>query len=118
MKSKDKVKARKKRHFRIRKKVRGTAECPRLCVFRSLKHFSAQLIDDDRGMTLVELTTLSKDFAEKGGNVAAARKLGTMLAEKAKKNKIEKVIFDRSGYKYHGRVKAMAEGAREAGLKF
>ncbi|HOJ35048.1 MAG: 50S ribosomal protein L18 [Clostridiales bacterium] len=114
----DSNKARIKRHKRVRAKVKGTPECPRLNVFRSLKHIYAQLIDDVNGVTLVSASTVEKGFEGYGGNVEAARKVGKLIAERAAEKNIEKVVFDRSGYIYHGRVKSLAEGAREGGLKF
>lgn len=112
---------RKKRHLRIRKKVFGTAERPRLNVFRSLKHIYAQIIDDERGVTLVSASTLSPELRgelKTGGNVEAAAAVGRLVAQKALERGIKKVVFDRGGYLYHGRVKALAEAAREAGLEF
>ncbi len=110
-----------KRHMRIRKKISGTSEQPRLCVSRSLKNIFAQLIDDSAGRTLVSASTLCKEVKEsirgKTG-VEASKAVGVLLAEKAKAKGIETVRFDRGGYLYHGRVKALAEGAREGGLKF
>lgn len=107
-------------HGRIRNKVSGTPERPRLCVFRSLKHTYGQLVDDVNGRVLASASSLSVDDKKLafGGNVEAARKIGTMLAEKALSQGIDRVIFDRSGYIFQGRVKALAEAAREAGLKF
>ena len=109
-------KARLKRHLRIRKKINGTAEMPRLSVFRSLKNMYAQLIDDENGVTIVSASSL-KDSSY-GGNVEAAREIGKKLAEAALEKGIKKVVFDRSGYIYHGRIKELADGAREGGLKF
>ena len=114
----DSNKARLKRHRRVRYKVSGTPECPRLNVFRSSKHIYAQIIDDVNGVTLVSASTLEKSFEGATGNAEAAKKVGAVLAERAKEKGIEKVVFDRGGYVYHGRVAALAEGAREAGLKF
>ncbi|MDQ0360048.1 50S ribosomal protein L18 [Breznakia pachnodae] len=108
---------RKRRHARVRTKINGTPECPRLNVFRSNAHIHAQIIDDVNGKTLVSASSLSMKI-EKGGNVEAATKVGQEIANLAKKAKIENVVFDRGGYIYHGRVKALAEAAREAGLKF
>lgn len=106
-----------KRHKRIRNKISGTAEVPRLCVFRSNSQIFAQVINDEEGKTLVSASSLElKD--KKGGNVASAKEVGKLLAEKAKKAKIKSVVFDRGGYNYHGRVKALAESARESGLEF
>ena len=107
-----------KRHKRVRAHISGTAERPRLVVFRSAKHIYAQVIDDQVGKTLAAAATNEKDFGAYGGNVEAATKLGGMIAERALKAGIENVVFDRGGYLYHGRVKALAEGAREGGLKF
>ena len=129
-----------RRHKRVRAKIFGTSEKPRLCVFKSAKHIYAQLIDDEKGVTLasasdLELTSQSRrerktkvlrktdakhetDAKILSGKIAIALGVGKLIAEKALKNKIEKVVFDRGGYKYHGRVKALAEGAREGGLKF
>ena len=107
-----------KRHIRVRGKISGTAECPRLNVFRSNANIYAQLIDDVNGITLVAANTLEKDFEGATGNIEAAKKVGLVLAERAKAKGIEVVVFDRGGYLYHGRVAALAEGAREGGLKF
>jgi len=128
-----------RRHKRVRAKIKGTAKVPRLCVFRSAKHINAQLINDEKGMTLasasdLELkskiknqkpkTKIKKEKIEETkkpltGKIAIAYRVGKLIAKKAKEDlKIEKVVFDRAGYKYHGRVKALAEGAREGGLKF
>ncbi|HOC53615.1 MAG TPA: 50S ribosomal protein L18 [Candidatus Pacearchaeota archaeon] len=103
-----------KRHKRVRAKIKGAENSPRLCVFRSISHIYAQLINDETGKTLISI----QDSGLKGNKTEIAKKVGNLLAEKAKEKKIEKVIFDRGGYKYHGRVKALAEGAREGGLKF
>ncbi|BED92793.1 MAG: 50S ribosomal protein L18 [Candidatus Paraimprobicoccus trichonymphae] len=112
-------KARIKRHKRIRNKIFGNAERPRLNVFRSLKNIYAQIIDDDKKITLVSASSLDKKFKDIcTGNKIAAREVGKLLAEKALKKKINVVIFDRGGYLYHGRVKELADGARETGLKF
>lgn len=106
-------------HTRIRKRLPRTAERPRLNIFRSLKHIYAQVIDDIRGNTLVEANSMSKDFPMRGGgNVAAARAVGKLVAERAIAKGIKQVAFDRGGYGYHGRVKALADAAREAGLQF
>jgi len=106
-------------HGRIRKKVSGTNERPRLSVYRSLNHIGAQLIDDANGNTLVAASTVEKaQRGNAGGNIAAAREIGRIIAERAKEKGIEQVVFDRGGYIYHGRVKGLAEAAREAGLKF
>ena len=109
---------RQKRHTRVRGKVSGTSERPRLNVFRSETNIYAQVIDDTKGVTLVSASSLEKGFEGHGGNVEAAKKVGLMVAERAKAAGIEAVVFDRGGYLYHGRVKALAEGAREGGLQF
>ncbi|NBI05637.1 50S ribosomal protein L18 [Senegalia massiliensis] len=112
---------RSKRHARMRNKVQGTPERPRLNVYRSLNHIYAQIIDDVNGVTLVQASTLDKDLKDKlesTSNKEAAKEVGKLVAEKAKKENIESVVFDRGGYIYHGRVKELAEGAREAGLNF
>ncbi|MFP4499172.1 MAG: 50S ribosomal protein L18 [Vulcanimicrobiota bacterium] len=112
----------KRRHTRIRKKISGTAQMPRLVIFRSARHIYAQLINDQEGKTLVSANTLQKDLASKikdeGSKLDRAKAIGKLLAEKAKQAGIEKAVFDRGGYKYHGRVAALAEGAREGGLEF
>ena len=107
-----------KRHIRVRGKVSGTPACPRLNVFRSNANIYAQIIDDVNGVTLVSANTLEKGFEGATGNAEAAKKVGVTLAERAKAKGIEEVVFDRGGYVYHGRVAALAEGAREGGLKF
>jgi len=104
-------------HDRIRRKLAGTGERPRLNVYRSLNHIYAQVIDDQKGETLVSASTL-KSKAKTGGNIAAAREIGKAVAELAVKQGIKKVVFDRGGYLYHGRIKALADAAREAGLEF
>ena len=114
---------RKRRHYRVRAKIRGTAERPRLVVFRSLRNIEGQIVDDDAGRTVVGLSTLAgamKDFKPEGKNrrVEQAFNAGKLLAEKAKAQGVSTVVFDRGGYKYHGRVKAFAEGARKGGLEF
>ena len=129
----EKKKIRSRVHKRIRQKLRGTAERPRLAVFRSVAHIYAQVIDDGQGRTLVAASSVAKDAkparAAKGartskttktggGNVAAAKAIGKLLAERAKEKGIAKVVFDRGGYPYHGRIKALAEAARAAGLEF
>ena len=114
----DSNKNRIKRHQRIRNKISGTASCPRLNVIRSAKNIYAQLIDDEAGKTLCSASTNDKGFTEYGGNCEAAKKVGLALAEKAKEQGIVDVVFDRSGYVYHGRVAALAEGARDGGLNF
>ena len=105
-------------HKRIRRKLAGTAERPRLAVFRSVAHIYAQLIDDAAGVTLVAASSVDKGGKTNGGNVAAAKAIGKLVAERAKEKGITKVVFDRGGYLYHGRVKALADAAREAGLEF
>ena len=114
----DKNAMRMKRHVRVRGKISGTPECPRLNVFRSNTNIYAQIIDDVNGVTLVAANTLEKEFEGATGNIEAAKKVGAVLAERAKAKGIEQVVFDRGGYIFHGRVAALAEGAREAGLKF
>jgi large subunit ribosomal protein L18 len=115
-----KLEGRERRRVRIRKKVFGTAERPRLNVFRSAKHIYAQVVDDVKGATLVAASTLAKDVRGKlsGKKVEQAKAVGKALADACKAKNIEAVVFDRGGYRYHGRVKAVAEGAREGGLKF
>ena len=110
--------ARLHRHRRVRGKVSGTAQRPRLNVFRSTNHIYAQLIDDVQGVTLAAASTLDKEIAGYGGNKEAAKKVGLLIAKKAADKGITEVVFDRGGYIYHGRVKELAEGAREGGLKF
>ena len=107
-----------RRHKRVRAKISGTPERPRLCVFRSLSHIYAQVIDDISGVTLVSASSVEKGFESYGGNKEAARKVGQAVAERAKAKGIEEVVFDRGGYVYTGRVQALAEGAREGGLQF
>ena len=114
----DANKARKRRHQRVRRKISGTVDCPRLNVYRSLSNIYVQLIDDVAGVTLAQASTVEKDFAAYGGNVEAAKAGGKTLAERAKAKGIEQCVFDRGGYVYHGRVAAVADGAREGGLKF
>lgn len=113
----DKNTIRQRRHERVRAKISGTAACPRLSVYRSNAHISAQLIDDVAGVTLAASSTLQLKI-ERGGNVGAASKVGEDIAKKAVEKGITTIVFDRSGYLYHGRVKALAEAARAAGLKF
>lgn len=112
--------ARRRRKERIRKKVQGTAERPRLSIYRSVNHIYAQVINDVEGKTIIGLSTQSKEFpsSKDAGNVKGARELGKLVAKKAIEKKIGQVVFDRSGFLYHGRVKAFAEAAREEGLKF
>ena len=107
-----------RRHRRVRKKVVGSPQRPRLAVFRSSKHIVAQVIDDIAGVTLASASTHEKDFDAYGGNVEAAENVGRLAAERAKAAGVEKVVFDRGGNRYHGRVKALADAAREAGLDF
>ena len=108
-------------HMRIRQVIAGTTERPRLCVFRSLRHIHAQVINDAEGRTLASASSIDGEVRKQikgGGNVAAAKMIGKVLAERAKAAGVEKVVFDRGGYQYHGRVRALADAAREAGLKF
>jgi large subunit ribosomal protein L18 len=114
--SKDVV--RRRVHERIRDRMRGTEEKPRLAVYRSLSHIYAQVIDDRKGVTLVSASSNEKAAKTNGGNVAGAKEIGRTVAERAKAKGITKVVFDRGGYLYHGRVKALADAAREAGLEF
>jgi large subunit ribosomal protein L18 len=116
--AKHRVEARGRIRERIRRKVTGTAERPRLAVYRSLKSIYAQVIDDANGRTIVSASSLEKDAGAKGANAAAAKAVGTLIAKKAKDNGITKVVFDRGGYLYHGNIKALADAAREAGLEF
>lgn len=111
-------KARLKRHGRMRRIIVGTAARPRLNVFRSANHIYAQIIDDEKGVTLAAASSLSKDFQGYGGNTGAAREVGKLIAKAALDKGIKTVVFDRGGYIYHGRVAALAEGAREGGLEF
>ena len=116
-----KLTSRQRRKLRIRKRVNGTTERPRLSVFRSAKHIYAQVIDDDTGATMVSASTLSKDLAgglAEGNKTAAATKVGALVAEQCKAKNIDSVVFDRNGYLYHGRIRALADAARKAGLKF
>ena len=108
---------RKRVHSRIRQRMEGTAERPRLNIYRSLNHIYAQVIDDAKGETLLSASTLAAK-AKTGGNVAAAKEVGKLVAERALEKGIKKVVFDRGGYLYHGRIKALADAAREAGLEF
>ena len=107
-----------RRHARVRTKVSGTAERPRLCVYRSNSNIYAQIIDDVAGNTLVSASTLDKEVKIKKSNIEAAKEVGTLIAARATKANIKNVVFDRGGYIYHGKVKALAEAAREAGLEF
>lgn len=116
-----KLSSRERRKFRIRSKVNGTAERPRLSIYRSANHIYAQVVNDETGMTLATAGTLSPDLRDslkEGAKVDSAKKVGALLAKICLEKKIEKIVFDRNGYLYHGRVKALAEAAREAGLKF
>ena len=115
---KDSNVARVRRHMRVRGKISGTAECPRLNVFRSNKHITAQIIDDVNGVTLVAAASNEKGFAASGSNKEGAREVGKLIAARAAEKGISQVVFDRGGYIFHGRVKELAEGAREGGLKF
>ena len=113
----DKQFKRQRRHKRVRSKIKGTSKVPRLCVFRSSKHIYGQLIDDEKGKTL--LTVKDTEIKKKlKGKIELAKEVGKLLAQKAVDKKYKKVIFDRAGYKYHGRIRALADGAREGGLKF
>jgi len=116
----DKNKARLKRHLRVRKKIKGTTERPRLSVFRSAKHIYVQLIDDVQGVTLATASTQDKELKSigNGGNVEAAKQVGQLVADRAKAKGVTRVVFDRGGYLYHGRIQALADAAREAGLEF
>ena len=114
----DKAAKRVARQKRVRAKVTGTEARPRLCVFRSLNNIYAQLIDDTKGVTIASASTLDKEVKTKASNIEAAKEVGTLIAKRAAEKKIETVVFDRNGYLYHGKVKALAEAAREAGLKF
>lgn len=117
----NKKELRKIRHKRIRGKIRGTKERPRLCVFRSNRYLTGQIIDDEKNVTLIGMSTNCKEFKKQKNKITKTEEaalLGEALAKKALKNGIKKIVFDRSGYKYHGRVKALAEGARKAGLEF
>ena len=119
--AKERQEARKKRQVRVRRKVRGSTERPRLCVYRSAKHIYAQIIEDSTGTTLVAMSTVSKDVGgdvKFGGNVEAAKLIGRKIAERALAKNITQVVFDRNGFLYHGRIKALADAAREAGLSF
>jgi large subunit ribosomal protein L18 len=114
----DKNEVRLRVHRRIRRRVAGTAERPRLAVYRSIAHIYAQVIDDRSGRTLVSASSNDKGASANGGNVAGAREIGRLIAERAKEKGLTKVVFDRGGYLYHGRIKALADAAREAGLEF
>ena len=114
----DRKATRERRHLRVRTKISGTAECPRLCVYRSNTNLYAQIIDDVAGNTIVSCSTLDKDVKTKHANKEAAKEVGTLIAKKAIEKNIKTVVFDRGGYIYHGVVKELAEAAREAGLEF
>ena len=114
----DKNKARQKRHLRVRNHIAGTTARPRLNVYRSLANIYAQVIDDEKGVTIVSASTQDKGFENYGGNIEAAKAVGAEIAKRALAKGINEVVFDRGGYVYHGRVAALAEAAREAGLKF
>jgi large subunit ribosomal protein L18 len=118
--SNERLVGRKRRHFRVRKKIHGTAERPRLALFRSNKHLVLQVIDDDARRTLVSASTVEPDIRSQGtgATVEAAARLGTLVAERAKAAGVDKVVFDRGGFQYHGRVAAAAQAARDAGLEF
>lgn len=118
MKRKEKSEKIERRKKRVRAKIFGTKERPRLCVFRSLKHIYAQLVDDEKGNTLASVSDFKLKTKKKLKKIEIAKEVGRLIAKKAKELKIEKVVFDRRSYKYHGRIKALAEGAREEGLKF
>ena len=118
VKKTDRKMERTRRHLRVRRKISGTAERPRLCVYRSNTNLYVQVIDDVAGNTLVAASTLDKEIKTKHANKEAAKELGTLIAKKAQAKNIKTVVFDRGGYIYHGRVKALAEAAREAGLEF
>ena len=114
----DRKATRRRRHIRVRRKISGTPECPRLCVYRSNSNIYAQIIDDVAGNTLVSASTLDKEIKTKHANKEAAKEVGTLIAKKATEKNIKQVVFDRGGYIYHGVVKELAEAAREAGLEF
>lgn len=109
---------RERRHIRVRRKISGTAECPRLCVYRSNSNIFAQIIDDVKGVTLVSASTLDKEVKTKHSNIEAAKEVGTLIAKRAIEKNIKEVVYDRGGYIYHGVVKELAESARQAGLEF
>ncbi len=114
----EKKEIRRRIHQRIRRKLSGTSARPRLAVFRSVAHIYVQVIDDSKGTTLVSASSVDKGAKTNGGNVAAAKAIGKLVAERAKEKGIKQVVFDRGGYQYHGRIKALADAAREAGLEF
>jgi large subunit ribosomal protein L18 len=115
-----KIERRDRRRTRIRSRLAGTSGKPRLCVFKSLRHIYAQAIDDQKGLTLAQASSLDKECGagKSGGNLASARAVGSLIAERLKEKGLEEVVFDRGGYPYHGRIKAVADSAREKGLKF
>lgn len=114
----DRKMERARRHLRVRRKISGTAECPRLCVYRSNKNLFVQVIDDVKGITLAQASTLDKEVKTKHANKEAAKEVGALIAKRALEKNIKSVVYDRGGYIYHGVVKELAEAAREAGLKF
>ncbi|MCI5911526.1 MAG: 50S ribosomal protein L18 [Oscillospiraceae bacterium] len=114
----DSNKARKKRHLRVRNKISGTPQRPRLNVYRSTNHIYAQVIDDVNAVTLAQASSLDKEFSGNGGNIEGAKKVGELVAKRAMDKGITEVVFDRGGYLYHGRIKELADAAREVGLKF
>ena len=114
----DRKAERQRRHARVRRKISGTAECPRLCVFRSNNNIYVQIIDDVKGNTLAQASTLDKEVKTKHSNIEAAKEVGELIAKKALEKNIKQVVFDRGGYIYHGVVKALAESARNGGLEF
>ncbi len=118
VKKTDRKLERTRRHIRVRRKISGTADCPRLCVYRSNSNIYVQIIDDDAKTTLVSASTLDKEVKEKHANKVSAKEVGNLIAKRAMEKKIDTVVFDRGGYIYHGIVKELAEAAREAGLKF
>ena len=118
VKKTDRKMERERRHLRVRRKISGTQDRPRLCVYRSNTNLYVQLVDDVAKVTLASASTLDKEVKEKHANKAAAKEVGALIAKRAKKAKIEEVVFDRGGYLYHGVVKELAEAAREGGLKF
>lgn len=121
IKQKNRKEQTRRRHQKVRLTIKGTSDCPRLAVYRSTKHIYAQIIDDTKGETIVSASTVDKDLRESlkhGGNIESAKVIGKALAQKALKKKIKEVLFDRGGFLYHGRVAALADAAREAGLEF
>ena len=118
VKKTDRKAERQRRHVRVRRKISGTAECPRLCVFRSNSNLYVQLIDDVKGVTLAQASTLDKEVKTKHSNKEAAKEVGTLIAKRAIEKNIKTVVFDRGGYIYHGVVKELADAAREGGLEF